>query len=174
MDKKELSSLIVNVKDYPRSGILFKDITPMLNNAEAYNYAIDEMLSIIKKLYPDVTHIVSPEARGFCFGCPIAVRGGYNFVPVRKPKKLPRETNTVTYDLEYDTETLCIHKDALKEGDVVVAVDDILATGGTVMAIETLVKDSKATLKAFVLLGEIKGLLGSNFTKLPIHSVVEL
>ena len=129
---------IATVKDYPTIGIMFRDTTPLMANGEAFRCACEELEEFAKEC--GATLIAGPEARGFIFGCPIAKDLGVGYVPIRKPNKLPRETVDVSYSLEYGTNTLCIHKDAVKKGDKVFIVDDLLATGGTVKAAIDLVE----------------------------------
>ena len=127
-----LKNYVASIIDYPKEGILFRDITPLMGNGEAYKYSVDQMTEYAKE--KGATVIVGPEARGFIFGCPVATNLGIGFAPIRKPGKLPRKTLEEKYDLEYGSNTLCIHADALKPGDKVIIVDDLLATGGTVKA----------------------------------------
>lgn len=129
---------IATVKDFPTKGIMFRDTTPLMANGEAFRCACEELEEFAKEC--GATLIAGPEARGFIFGCPIAKDLGVGYVPIRKPNKLPRETIDVSYSLEYGTNTLCIHKDAVKKGDKVFIVDDLLATGGTVKAAIDLVE----------------------------------
>lgn len=129
---------IATVKDFPTKGIMFRDTTPLMANGEAFRCACEELEEFAKEC--GTTLIAGPEARGFIFGCPIAKDLGVGYVPIRKPNKLPRETVDVSYSLEYGTNTLCIHKDAVKKGDKVFIVDDLLATGGTVKAAIDLVE----------------------------------
>ena len=129
---------IATVKDFPTKGIMFRDTTPLMANGEAFRCACEELEEFAKEC--GATLIAGPEARGFIFGCPIAKDLGVGYVPIRKPNKLPRETVDVSYSLEYGTNTLCIHKDAVKKGDKVFIVDDLLATGGTVEAAIDLVE----------------------------------
>lgn len=129
---------IATVKDFPTKGIMFRDTTPLMANGEAFRCACEELEEFAKEC--GATLIAGPEARGFIFGCPIAKDLGVGYVPIRKPNKLPRETVDVSYSLEYGTNTLCIHKDAVKKGDKVLIVDDLLATGGTVKAAIDLVE----------------------------------
>ena len=135
-----LRDYVRDIPDYPKEGITFFDITPMLSNPEALEYAVDELA----KLYKDsgATKIVAAEARGFIFGAPLAIKMGIGFVPVRKPGKLPAKNRCVTYDLEYGTDTLCIHEDAIEPGDKILVIDDLLATGGTVEGMVQLVKEA--------------------------------
>ncbi len=127
-----LKDYIYDVPNYPKEGILFKDITPLLQNGQAFNMATNELSKFAQEC--GATIIMGPESRGFIFGCPVANKLNLGFVPVRKPGKLPRETIEEKYDLEYGSNTLCIHKDAIKKGDKVVIIDDLLATGGTLEA----------------------------------------
>ena len=127
-----LKNYIKDVKDFPKEGILFKDITPLMLDGKAFHYACQKITEFAKEI--GATLIVGPEARGFIFGCPVANELKIGFVPIRKPNKLPRKTVDVTYDLEYGTNTFSIHEDAVKKGDKVLIIDDLLATGGTVEA----------------------------------------
>jgi len=129
---------IANVADFPIDGILFRDITPLMGNGAVFKAACDELVEFTKSLNADL--IVGPESRGFIFGCPIAYKLEIGFVPVRKPNKLPRETISTTYDLEYGSNELCMHKDAITPGQRVVIIDDLLATGGTIKAAIDLVE----------------------------------
>lgn len=133
-----LNDYIADVQDFPKKGILFKDITPLMQDGDAYKSSCDEFIKFAKELDADI--IMGPEARGFIFGCPTAYALNIGFIPVRKPNKLPRETVEVSYDLEYGSNTLCIHKDSVKPGQKVVIIDDLLATGGTVEATIKLVE----------------------------------
>lgn len=134
----DLKQYVTTVDDYPKPGVSFKDITTIMDNGEAYKYATDQIVDYAKGL--DVDIIVGPEARGFIIGCPVAYALQIGFAPVRKPGKLPRETISVFYDLEYGQDELTIHKDAIKPGQRVLIVDDLLATGGTVGATVELVE----------------------------------
>lgn len=134
----DLKQFIAAVPDFPKEGILFRDITPLMLNGDAYAFAANEFTEFARS--KGATLIVGPEARGFIFGCPVAINLEIGFAPVRKPGKLPRETVTVAYDLEYGSNALSLHKDAVKPGDRVVIVDDLLATGGTMHATIELVE----------------------------------
>ncbi|MDF2535635.1 MAG: apt, partial [Bacillales bacterium] len=129
---------ITIVEDWPKPGIRFKDISTLMADGDAYKYATDQivMYAIDKKI--DV--VVGPEARGFIIGCPVAYALGVGFAPVRKPGKLPRETIEFAYELEYGSNVLCMHKDAIKPGQRVLITDDLLATGGTIEATIKLVE----------------------------------
>jgi len=128
----EFKKLIREVPDFPKPGILFYDITTLLKDKSGFKRIIDAMSEKVSAHKPDL--ILGIEARGFIFAPALAYNLGAGFVPVRKPKKLPAETERVTYDLEYGTDTLEIHKDAVKPGSRVVIADDLLATGGTAAA----------------------------------------
>lgn len=140
----DLKQFIRDIPDYPKEGILFKDITPLLANAKAFQAVIDQFES--KYGDAQVDAIVAAEARGFVFGAPLALAMGASFVPVRKPGKLPYQTRSHTYDLEYGTDTLEIHVDALSSGQNVLIVDDLLATGGTVEACCKLIEGCGANI----------------------------
>lgn len=134
----DLKKYIAEIDGFPKEGILFRDITPLMNDGKAFAYATGKMIEYARKQGAEI--IVGPEARGFIFGCPVAYELNIGFVPVRKPNKLPRETVSYEYDLEYGTSTLCLHSDAIKKGQKVLIVDDLLATGGTVEATIRLVE----------------------------------
>ena len=127
-----LREYVSEVENWPKEGVQFKDITTIMDNGEAFGYAVDQIAKFAED--KDVDIIVGPEARGFIIGCPVAYRLGIGFAPVRKPNKLPRETISYEYDLEYGKNTLEIHKDAIKPGQRVLITDDLLATGGTIEA----------------------------------------
>jgi adenine phosphoribosyltransferase len=133
----DLASLVVDVPDFPRPGVTFKDITPLIASPTGLAAAVEGLVQAAPR---DVDVVVGMEARGFIVGAPVALALGVGFVPVRKPRKLPRATLSVTYDLEYGTETLAIHRDAIAVGARVLVVDDVLATGGTVAATADLVR----------------------------------
>jgi len=126
----DLRALIRDIPDFPKPGVVFLDITPLLGDARGFRDAIDTMAERLKDC--GATKIVCAEARGFIFGAALAYKMGLGFVPVRKPGKLPYKTTSVTYDLEYGTDTLEMHVDALSPGEKVLLIDDVLATGGTV------------------------------------------
>ena len=133
-----LNDYIKVVNHYPKQGISFKDITPILQHPEALRYVTEELTNFAKEVGANV--VVGPEARGFLFGAPVAFNANMGFIPVRKPNKLPRETISYTYQLEYGTDTLCMHVDGIKKGDKVVIIDDLVALGGTLDAIIALVE----------------------------------
>ncbi|WP_339388012.1 adenine phosphoribosyltransferase [Vibrio caribbeanicus] len=134
----QIKSSIKSIPDYPKPGILFRDVTSLMEDAPAYKACIQ----VLVEQYKDAgfTKIVGTEARGFLFGAPLALELGVGFVPVRKPGKLPRTTISQSYELEYGTDTLEIHTDAITNQDKVLVVDDLLATGGTVEATVKLIR----------------------------------
>ncbi|APC40690.1 adenine phosphoribosyltransferase [Clostridium estertheticum] len=134
----ELKNSIRVIENFPKEGISFKDITTILQDGKVLKQTIDDIVEYLRDKQIDV--IVGPEARGFLFGVPVAYALGAGFVPVRKPGKLPYETLQIEYELEYGTDKLEIHKDAIKPGQRVVIVDDLLATGGTVAAVTKLIE----------------------------------
>ncbi|WP_066063891.1 adenine phosphoribosyltransferase [Neobacillus soli] len=156
----DLKQFITIVPDYPKQGIKFKDITPLMNNGEAYKYATDQIVSYAKEKQIDI--IVGPEARGFIIGCPVAYSLGLGFAPVRKEGKLPRETIKVSYGLEYGQDVLTIHKDAIQPGQRVLITDDLLATGGTIEATIQLVESLGGVVAGIAFLVELGYLEGRN------------
>lgn len=135
-----LRHYVRDIPDYPKKGITFFDITPILSDPEAFQYVIDQLAEKYKDC--GATKIVAADARGFIFGAPLALKLGISFVPIRKPGKLPFKNRCVTYDLEYGSDTLCMHVDAIDEGDKVLLIDDLLATGGTAEGMVKLVKEA--------------------------------
>jgi len=148
--------LIKDVPGYPKPGVIFKDITPLVANAHAFTICVDEMA----KSLSDATHVAGLEARGFVFAAAIAARHNLGFVLLRKPGKLPRDVHKVEYALEYGSDSLELHKDQLGKSDKVVIVDDVLATGGTLSAGISLVALTGAKIIGSVVLGEIPFLKG--------------
>jgi adenine phosphoribosyltransferase len=145
--------LIVDIPDYPEPGVVFKDITPVLANGEAFSAVVNDLAERFEGL--GVTKVIGAEARGFLVGAPVAYRLGAGFVPARKPGKLPRETITENYELEYGTDALEIHADVLGPNDVVLIVDDLIATGGTAVAMVKLVERCGAKLAGLGFLMEL-------------------
>jgi len=138
-----ISSAIKDVPDFPRPGVVFKDITPLLASPAAYQASIDALVD----LAPTGTDVVvGMEARGFVFAAPVALRLGVGFVPVRKPGKLPRDVYSETFNLEYGQDTLTVHQDAIQPGARVMVIDDVLATGGTIGATSRLIQTLGAEL----------------------------
>ena len=136
---KKLEEYVKSIPDFPEKGIIFRDVTSVLQDAEGLHLAIDQMQEKLEGVDFDV--VLGPESRGFIFGVPIAYNMHKAFVPVRKKGKLPRATISQTYDLEYGTATIEIHKDAIQPGQKVVIIDDLIATGGTTEAIIKMVED---------------------------------
>ncbi len=134
----DLKKYITIVEDWPKPGIHFKDITSLMDDGTAYKYATDQMVEYAKTVNAEI--IVGPEARGFIIGCPVAYALELGFAPVRKKGKLPREVISAEYGLEYGTDVLTMHKDAIKKGQRVLITDDLLATGGTIGATINLVE----------------------------------
>jgi len=164
----ELSSYIRDIPDFPQEGVVFKDITPLLAHPEAFHAAVDTLA----EHYQDrgVTKVVGAEARGFIFGGALAYNLGAGFVPARKPGKLPWNTTKASYDLEYGTDSLEVHADALGPDDVVLIVDDVLATGGTAAAKAQLAMSTGARVVGFAFLIELDFLHGRE--KLPENAEI--
>lgn len=162
---------IAIVEDFPVKGISFKDITPILQNGKLFNQVTDDLSNFVKSVGADV--VCGPESRGFIFGCPIANKLGIGFVPIRKPGKLPREVREVEYSLEYGTNTLAMHTDAIKPGQKVVIVDDLLATGGTIKAAIELVESLGGIVVGCCFVIELTGLEGRKQIKYPVYSLVD-
>lgn len=148
-----LAELIRDIPDFPAPGILFRDITTLLKEGPAFKASIDGLTDKLRDLKPD--KIVAIESRGFIFGAPIAYQLGVGFVPVRKLGKLPAETITAEYDLEYGTNTVEMHRDSISSGERVVIVDDLLATGGTTRATIELVEQLGGEIVALAFLIEL-------------------
>lgn len=155
---KKVEDYIRNVPDFPEPGIMFRDITSLLQDAEGLRLAVDAMQDLVKDLEFDV--VLGAESRGFIFGVPIAYNLKKPFVPVRKKGKLPCETVSMDYDLEYGTATIEIHKDSIKPGQKVVIIDDLIATGGTIGAITKLVEQLGGEVVKMAFLIELEGLNG--------------
>ena len=155
---KKLEEYVKSIPDFPEKGIIFRDVTSVLQDAEGLHLAIDQMQEKLEGVDFDV--VLGPESRGFIFGVPIAYNMHKAFVPVRKKGKLPRATISQTYDLEYGTATIEIHKDAIKPGQKVVIIDDLIATGGTTEAIIKMVEELGGEVVRCVFLMELAGLKG--------------
>lgn len=167
MDLKEKIRVIEN---FPKEGISFKDITTLIGDSEGLKASIDAIVDYLKNKNIDL--IVGPEARGFIFGVPVAYALGVGFVPVRKPGKLPAETISVTYDLEYGSDEIQIHKDSIKPGQRIAIVDDLLATGGTVEAVTKLVEQAGGIVSSIDFVTELTDLKGRD--KLQGYDVMSL
>ena len=155
---KKLEEYVRSIPDFPEPGVIFRDVTSILQDADGLSLAIDSMQSYLKDMDLDV--IVGLESRGFMFGVPIAYNLHKAFVPVRKKGKLPCETISQTYDLEYGSEEIEIHKDAIRPGQKVAVVDDLIATGGTVEAAVKLIERLGGEVVKIVFLMELEGLNG--------------
>ena len=153
-----LKEYIASVPNYPKEGIIFRDISPLMANGKAYKYATQQIVDYARKIGAEM--IVGPEARGFIVGCPVAYELGIGFAPARKKGKLPRETVAVEYDLEYGSAELHLHKDAVKPGQKVLICDDLLATGGTMAAAAKLVEKLGGEVVGLAFLVELTDLKG--------------
>ena len=158
MNRNELKKIIRDVPDFPKEGIIFKDITTLLKDADALKSSINLLIEECKKY--SVDKVVGIESRGFILGVPIALELNVGFIPIRKPGKLPAETLQITYDLEYGKDTIEIHRDAIKEGENVIIIDDLLATGGTASAAALLVEKCGAKVPLIAFLIELSFLNG--------------
>jgi len=156
----DLKKIIREIPDFPKPGILFYDITTLLKNAEGFRAVIDRMTEHFKGRKVDA--VLGIEARGFIFGPALAYHLGAGFVPVRKPKKLPAEVESWSYDLEYGQDTLEIHKDAIGSGHNVIIADDLLATGGTAEAVVKLVEKLGGNVSGLAFVVELEFLNGRN------------
>ena len=163
----DLKDHIRSIPDWPKQGILFRDITPLLANPDAFEAAVEAMCAGCRA--EQVECVAAVEARGFIFGAAVARRLGVGFVPIRKKGKLPFETESVTYDLEYGTDTLEVHRDAVGQGAGVLMVDDLLATGGTMAAACELIEKIGGRVVRIVFLVELSDLAGRD--KLPGYEV---
>lgn len=161
--KKRLEDFVVTIPDFPQPGIMFRDVTGILQDAKGFKMAVDQLIDLVKDLDFDV--IVGAEARGFIFGAAMAYKLKKAFVPARKKGKLPRETVSQEYDLEYGKATIELHKDAIRPGQKVVVVDDLIATGGTVAAICKLVERLGGEVARVCFVMELAGLNGREALK---------
>jgi adenine phosphoribosyltransferase len=168
----DLKSYIREIPDFPKSGINFKDITPLLQNPEAFQEAVNILAQKVEGF--EFSKIMAVESRGFIFAAALAYKLGKGFVPVRKKGKLPYKTVSYTYQLEYGQDTLEIHEDALQVGEKVLIVDDLLATGGTAEACIRLAEKLSAQVEAIVFLIELTFLKGrEKFKNYPVITVIE-
>ncbi|MDQ2694868.1 MAG: adenine phosphoribosyltransferase [Pseudomonadota bacterium] len=167
------AALIRDIPDFPRPGIVFKDITPLLGNGPCFRAVVEAMAGLCQDqgLRPDL--LAGPEARGFIFGAALAYRLGVGFVPIRKPNKLPHRTSRMAYDLEYGSDAVEMHADAIAPGQRVMLVDDLLATGGTMAACARLVEQGGAQVEACVFLLELTFLDGRRrLADYPVHALL--
>ena len=160
---KKVEDYVITIPNFPEEGIMFRDVTGILQDKDGLKLAIDELQNIIGDA--DFNIVVGPESRGFIFGVPIAYNMNKSFVPVRKKGKLPRETVSMKYDLEYGSAEIEIHKDAIKPGDKVVIVDDLMATGGTIEAITKLIEQLGGEIVKIAFVMELEGLNGRDKLK---------
>lgn len=168
----DLSKIIRNVPDYPKKGIIFKDITPLLGNPVAFRKAIDLISEQVKDKKIDA--IASMEARGFIFGSVLAYKLGVKFIPMRKKGKLPYKTIRAEYELEYGKDIIEMHIDAVKKGERVLIVDDLLATGGTAVAVANLIKQAEGVVAGIAFLIELTFLKGRDKLKdFEIFSIIK-
>ena len=158
----DLKDYIESIPGFPKEGIVFRDVTPILQNANAMRYCVDQFNDFVKSIGADV--VIGPEARGFLFGVPVALENNVGFVPVRKPGKLPRETVNETYNLEYGQDELCVHADAILPGQKVVIIDDLLAK-----AIIKMVERMQASVVGVAFVIELDDLKGrEKFKDIPV------
>ena len=159
----DLKKYIKDIPDFPEPGVLFRDVTPLLANKDAYHEAIRLLADFAKEKNVDI--VVGPEARGFLFGCPVALSLECGFVPVRKPGKLPREVISQTYELEYGSNEIQMHSDSIQPGQNVLIVDDLLATGGTVEATISLIEKMGGNVVGIAFVIELEALKGRELLK---------
>lgn len=168
----DLKQKIRVIEDFPQEGISFKDITTLLKDGEAFRHAIKSMAELIRN--KDVDLVAGPEARGFIVGTPLAYELGVGFVPARKKGKLPGEVIKAEYDLEYGTDIIEMHKDAIKPGQKVVVVDDLLATGGTILSTIELVEKLGGIVSGIIFLIELTELNGrQNLSNYDVYSLIK-
>ncbi|WP_198434669.1 adenine phosphoribosyltransferase [Aerococcus mictus] len=153
-----LKDYIKDIPNFPEEGIIFRDITPLLQDPQAFQYAVDKIADFAREKSADV--IIGPEARGFIVGCPVAYALNKGFVPARKKNKIPREKVSIEYDLEYGSNTIEIHKDAIQPGQKVLIVDDLLATGGTIRGTKKLVEELGGEVVGAAFIIELENLKG--------------
>lgn len=166
-DNMDFKENIRIIEDFPVEGISFKDITTLIGNGQAFKTLIDSMAEKLKD--QNIDYVAGPEARGFIFGVPLAYALGIGFIPIRKRGKLPAETVAITYDLEYGSDTLEIHKDSFEKGARIALVDDLLATGGTISACARLIELAGGEIASVDFIIELTGLKGRD--KLDGYSV---
>lgn len=168
----DFKALIRDVVDFPKKGITFKDITPLLKDSKAFQALIEQLAARYQS--KNLTAVVAMESRGFIFGAPLATRLGISFIPVRKPGKLPWKTYQETYDLEYGKDTLEMHQDAVGPGDKVLVLDDVLATGGTAAATIKLVEKTGAQVIEAAFIIHLSFLKGQEKLKsTPFYSIIQ-
>jgi len=167
----DIKTLIRDIPDFPQPGIMYRDITTLLKDSKGLQYVIDQLSETFSELQID--YVIGIESRGFIFGSPLAYKLGAGFIPVRKEGKLPANTHAVRYELEYGEDSLEIHQDALGAGDRVLAVDDLIATGGTAAATASLVQKLGCNLVGFAFIVELLALNGrARLPDVQTHSLV--
>ncbi len=170
----DLKSLVRDIPDFPKPGILFRDITTLLRDPEGLRYTIDFLTQKCNEAGITVDYVIGMESRGFIFASPLAYKLGAGFIPVRKKGKLPAAVHSIEYELEYGTDCLEVHQDALHQGSRVLIVDDLIATGGTASATAKLVQKIDCELVGFGFIIELRDLEGRKYLPdVPIISVIE-
>lgn len=170
--RKRVEDYVRTIPDFPEPGIMFRDVTSVLQNAEGLHLSIEGIIDMLKGV--DFDLVVGPESRGFIFGVPVAYTLHKGFVPVRKKGKLPCETVEMSYDLEYGQATIEMHKDSIKPGQKVVIIDDLIATGGTIEAIVKLVEQLGGEVVKICFLMELEGLEGrKKLSGYPVDAVIK-
>lgn len=168
----DLKKYIADIPDFPEPGVLFRDVTPLLADKDAYKESVRLLAEFARDKNVDV--VAGPEARGFLFGCPVALELGCGFVPVRKPHKLPREVISKTYELEYGHNEIQMHRDSIQPGQNVLIVDDLLATGGTVDAAVSLIEEMGGNVVGIAFLIELEVLEGQKLLEgYDVYSVLK-
>lgn len=168
---KTLQDYVTEIPDFPKEGILFRDVTTILSDAEGFHMAIDGLIDLVKD--KDFDLVIGTESRGFLFGAPVAYALGKGFVLARKKGKLPRDTVSASYDLEYGQATLEMHRDSIKPGQKVVLIDDLIATGGTTEAVIKMVKELGGEIVKVAFVMELAGLNGREKLKgLDVDSLI--
>ena len=168
----DLTKFIRDIPDFPKPGIIFKDITPLLKSHDATSYAVNRIYE--HYAHAGITAVAGIESRGFIFGCPVAGLFGVGFIPIRKPGKLPYETHSEEYELEYGTDCVEMHIDAMGPDDKILIVDDLLATGGTAAATANLIKKTGAEIAGFSFVVELEFLNGAKkLDDIPILSLIK-
>lgn len=169
---KKLEEYVISIPDFPEKGIIFRDVTGILQEADGLKLAVDDFIELLKDVEFDL--VIGPESRGFIFGVPVAYAMHKPFIPIRKKGKLPRETIEMEYELEYGKAVVEMHKDSIKPGQKVVIIDDLIATGGTIEAITKLVEDLGGVIVKICFLMELQGLNGrKKLAGYKVESIIE-
>lgn len=167
----DLKKYILDVPNFPKEGIIFKDITPVLEEPKAFNFVIDELANLVEKINPDV--ILGIESRGFIFAAPLAIKTNKPFIIARKPNKLPRDVVSEDYKLEYGVSSIQVHKGTIKKGQKVLIIDDVVATGGTVSALERIINKEGGICVGSCFVINLVFLESHKLIKSPIYSLIE-